>query len=100
MAASRLASTSSGGFVAAGEPPAMAAPGASTDFDAFSTAVAVLPEHELCHPGSEQQIQEGFMPMLGTAGRAVQRGGHLRPWPPPSTRTCDSGQAALWLDCC
>ena len=40
VAASRLASTSSSGFVAAGEPPAMAAPGASIDCNAFGPAGA------------------------------------------------------------
>ena len=83
MAASRLASTSSGGFVAAGEPPAMAAPGAPTGCDAFSEMVAVLLKHlrelELCHPGSGQQIQEGCMPRLGHCGDGSAE------WQPPGT---------------
>ena len=56
VAASRLASTSSGGFVAAGEPPAMAAPGAATDCDAFSTALSCRSMFMSCVPGVREQI--------------------------------------------
>ena len=68
VAASRLASTSSGGFVAAGEPPAMAAPGAATDCDAFSKALSCRSMFMSCVPGVENRSKRISCPHLALWG--------------------------------